>query len=319
MAEALYGPDGFFRTQAPGDHFRTSVHVSTEPAGDHRRPGPFVEAVHRLVRRHGCTTVVDVGAGRGELLAMLHRLEPALTLIGVEVADRPEELPEPIGWTDRMPEVSDALVLANEWLDNVPVDVVEVDRHGAVRLVEVHVETGGERLGAPVEGADLRWLQRWWPLEGAAPGSRAEIGRSRDEAWADVVTKVRDGLLVAIDYGHRRDDRPPGGSLTGYRRGHVVRPVPDARCDLTAHVAMDAVADAGERAGATDTALCTQADALRNLGVEVRRPSPALVESDPVGYLRALSRAAQASELLAPGGLGGFWWLCQTVRSKPTA
>ena len=68
MAEALYGTKGFFTRAAegPADHFRTSVHASPL----------FADALLRLIRRVdaelGCPArfqVVDVGAGRGELLA----------------------------------------------------------------------------------------------------------------------------------------------------------------------------------------------------------------------------------------------------------
>jgi SAM-dependent MidA family methyltransferase len=305
IESALYGPGGFFRTQAPADHFRTSVHVSPV----------YAEALLELVRRHGLSSVVDVGAGRGELLAALHRLEPDLGLCGVEVAERPPSLPDAVTWVGRLPEVSGALVIANEWLDNVPLDVVEVDARGVARLVLVDVASGEERLGDPVSGADEAWLRRWWPLDSAPPGARAEIGRPRDEAWASVVRRVRTGVLVAVDYGHRADERPLEGTLTGYRGGQVVPPVPDTSCDVTAHVAIDAVAAAGEAAGAERTTLARQGEALRGLGLDPRRPPLAMARTDPAGYLTALARASEQSELVAPGGLGDFWWL-QQVRAE---
>jgi SAM-dependent MidA family methyltransferase len=303
MSSALYGPDGFFRTQAPADHFRTSVHVSPV----------YAEALLTLARRHGLDSVVDVGAGRGELLTTLLQLDPELELYGVEVAERPSSLPAAVTWVGRLPEVSGALVVANEWLDNVPLDVAEVDADGVARLVLVDVTSadGEERLGDPVSGADEAWLRRWWPLDDAPPGSRAEIGRPRDEAWAEAVRRVREGVLVAVDYGHLAGDRPYGGSLTGYRGGQVVDPVPDGSRDVTAHVAIDAVAAAGEAEGATRTTLARQGDALRSLGLDPRRPPLAMARTDPAGYLAALARASEQSELVAPGGLGDFRWLQQ--------
>jgi hypothetical protein len=38
-----------------------------------------------------------------------------------------------------------------------------------------------------------------------------------------------------------------------------------------------------------------------------------LARSDPGGYVRALSAAGAAAELIEPGGLGGHWWLLHTV------
>src|SRR5262249_62244441 len=75
--------------------------------------------------------------------------------------------------------------------------------------------------------------------------SRAEVGAPRDAAWADAVRAVTRGLALAVDYGHLANGRPAFGSLTGFRDGRQVPPVPDGSCDLTAHVAIDSVAAAG--------------------------------------------------------------------------
>ena len=45
-----------------------------------------------------------------------------------------------------------------------------------------------------------------------------------------------------------------------------------------------------------------------------RSPPPVeLARADPVGYAGALAAAGEAAELLDPAGLGGFWWLVQSV------
>jgi SAM-dependent MidA family methyltransferase len=303
---ALYGPGGFFRTQAPADHFRTSVHVSEA----------FATALLRLVRAARLDTVVDIGAGRGELLAALHRLAPDLRLVAVELADRPSALPAAVIWTADLPSHLDGLVLANEWLDDVPADVAEVDGAGTVRLVEVDAVNGTERLGPPATRRDLGWLDTWWPLRGTPPGTRAEIGWPRDESWADVVRRLGRGIALAMDYGHLRAERPGTGTLTAYRSGRCVTAVPDGSCDITCHVAVDAVAAAGEQAGADATLLTRQRSALRALDVDTERPPLALAETDPAGYLRRLAGAGEAAELVATGGLGDFWWLLQTKRTE---
>ncbi len=239
-----------------------------------------------------------------------------------------------ITWCTAPPPNVTGLLFANEWLDNVPLDVVETDADGVPRHVLVR-EDGTEVLGALVgEGPDARWLSRWWP-PAAEPGLRAEIGRPRDTAWAAAVGTLSAGLAVAVDYLHLRAARPPYGTLTGFREGRQVPPVPDGSCDITAHVALDACADAGAArlvdgtgAGATPTVpggagpagrpprprLITQRDALRALGVRGERPPLALAASDPAGYVRALGAAGEAAELTAPGGLGDFGWLLQPVR-----
>jgi SAM-dependent MidA family methyltransferase len=299
---ALYGERGFFRRPGslPSHHFRTSVHA-----------GPvFAEAVRCLAHDAALTTVVDIGAGGGELLAALHARDPSLDLVGVDLAERPAGLPTEIAWQHEVPATTGALLIANEWLDDVPVEVVELTDDGW-RLLLVDPATGAERLGPPPADDDADWLATWWPAEAAEAGARAEVGRPRDVAWAAAVGRLTDGLAVAIDYAHDRGSRPPAGSLTGYRDGRQVPPVPDGSCDVTSHVALDACAAAGIGAGATATLLTTQRTALTALGVRRDSPPYELSRTDPAGYLRALTRAGEAAELTDPGGLGGFGWLLQ--------
>ncbi|MET8044994.1 SAM-dependent methyltransferase [Micromonospora sp. NPDC005215] len=417
MSRALYGPHGFFVAGAgPADHFRTSVHAS--PA--------FATALLRLVSQVDATLghpdrldVVDVGAGRGELLLTLLRLvasdsavevavgvsgeptrsgrsglippragspetltptasarrsldEPSsgtarpslaerVRFTAVEYAHRPENLPEEINWTSEIPAEITGVLLATEWLDNVPLDVA-VHTEDGWRYVLVDPESGAETRGDLVSPDDLDWLTEWWPSPGTLPSTdcdpnpgvtstdatsgsesgfgaarpaegssltarsrpgcpetphsdypRAEVGRTRDEAWVNAVRKIERGLAVAVDYGHLRDSRPTNGTLTGYRGGRQVPPVPDGSSDVTAHVAMDSVASAGAAVARCAYSLVPQREALRALGADGGRPPLSLAGTDPAGYVRALAAASAVAELTDPAGLGGHWWLRQPV------
>ncbi|RAO54005.1 hypothetical protein LUPAC06_04984 [Micromonospora saelicesensis] len=408
MASALYGPGGFFVAgTGPADHFRTSVHAS--PA--------FATALLRLISEVDSTLghpdrfdVVDVGAGRGELLRALAGLavgvsgeparsgrsglippragspetlpptasarrspdepslvaaRPSLTerirFTAVEYADRPENLPEEINWTSEIPAGITGVLLATEWLDNVPLDIA-VHTEDGWRYALVDPDTGAESVGELVSTDDLEWLTKWWPSPSSPPStdgdpnlratrsgatsesesgfgaarpaegssltarsrpgcpetphnnhSRAEIGRTRDEAWAQAVGKISQGLAVAVDYGHLRGTRPVDGTLTGYRGGRQVPPVPDGSSDVTAHVAMDSVASAGAAVARCAYSLVLQREALRALGADGGRPPLSLAGTDPVGYVRALAAASAVAELTDPAGLGGHWWLRQPV------
>jgi SAM-dependent MidA family methyltransferase len=305
--DALYGAAGFFRRESPAAHFRTSVHASPL----------FAAALVRLVREAGLDTLVDIGAGRGELVRAVHDLAPDLDLLAVEVAARPDDLPAEIAWTSALPESVEGLVVANEWLDNIPCHVVEMGPDGVARMVHVDAATGAESLGhrldhSAVPSSVSAWLDRWWPLDPSEAGTRAEVGSSRDAAWSEVVGRVTRGLAVAVDYGHTRGSRPPFGSLRSYRDGSEVDVLPDGSRDVTAPVAVDAVAD---RVGGR---VLTQRDALRRLGVTGDRPALALASSDPAGYVRALSVATEAAELTASGGLGDFAWVVSVVGEIPS-
>ncbi|MGX2996502.1 SAM-dependent methyltransferase [Streptomyces sp. JNUCC 64] len=378
----MYGPRGFYRRpEGPAGHFRTSVHASPLFAGAVAR---LLCRVDGELGRPAELAFVDLGAGRGELVAgVLAALPPEVAArtraVAVERADRPTGPGAPahrIEWRAEPPTGVRGLLFANEWLDNVPLDIAETDADGVLRQVLVTPD-GTESLGAPLReaaAADADWADRWWPLPAAgddgtdgygdgdqygygygygydgtdrdgvtddgptdnahrnrngdgdgdgygnttldgradrpAPGLRVEIGRTRDAAWAAAVATLSAGLAVAVDYAHDRAARPPYGTLTGFRAGREVPPVPDGSGDVTAHVALDSCALPG-----AETA--SQRAALRALGVSGERPPLALASRDPAGYVRALARAGEAAELTAPEGLGGFGWLLQPVGLAP--
>ena len=340
MQAALYGPGGFYvRGESPARHFRTSVHVS---------PG-YAAAVLELLRevdaglgRPERIDLVDVGAGQGELLEQVlaaaaeqvlaaaaeheppesgppgpgRGLAGRIAACAVEVAPRPAGLDPRIRW-ERVPPASiTGLVIASEWLDNVPLDVVELTPAGPA-VVQVDPVTGAERPHGRPDPADLAWIRDWWPLRGC--GERAEVGRTRCTAWAGVIRSIDRGVAVAADYGHLKAARPGCGTLTGYLEGRAVPAVPDGSRDITAHVALDACAEAGQAAGAGETVLITQRAALRALGLDAWRPPLALAASDPGGYALALCRASQDAELVDAAGLGGFGWLAQAVGTRMPA
>ena len=102
-AAALYGPTGFYRRAGPGPtaHFRTSVHASPLYAAALCR---LLGAIDEALGHPDPLDVVDVGAGRGELLLGLwaalgerrgEHSEPhgRVRLAGVELAPRPVDLP----------------------------------------------------------------------------------------------------------------------------------------------------------------------------------------------------------------------------------
>lgn len=278
--EALYGVDGFFLRERPGDHFRTSVTASVSYA---RAVRVLAGQVDDRLGRPDPYDVVDVGAGRGELLQALPDVPARWRLTAVERA------PDPavgLRWRTQVPALT-GLLIANEWLDAVPLDVVQ---DGRLVLVDV---LGHEQAGGPAPAELLDWCRRWWPA------GRAEVGLSRDRAWAAAVSQVQRGLAVAVDYGHLRATRR--STLTGYRAGRQVPPVPDGSCDITAHVALDSCA------AATGARLLTQRDALRGLGVS------GAVPPRRAAYAAALQQASDEAELLDPAGLGGFGWLVQEV------
>ncbi|WP_120321564.1 SAM-dependent methyltransferase [Catellatospora citrea] len=320
MRTALYGPDGFFVRERPADHFRTSA----QSPHFARAIAMLVADVDRALGSPEVFDLVDMGAGRGELLhgvlaALDAPLRARVRAVAVEVSARAHDAPESPGvavgldgtdlgrdpgpaadaavhsvmWRTDLPRGLTGLLLATEWLDNVPLDLA---RDGS------YLDTELNPCG-PLDAADAAWIERWWP---AGPDDIVEIGRSRDEAWADAFGALDAGLALAVDYGHRVGERPALPTATGFRNGREVPPAFDGSTDITCHVAVDSIA-----AGSVDRLLLDQRSALHRLGVTAQRPPLALASTDPIGYVRALAAASEIGELTAASGLGGHWWLAQ--------
>jgi SAM-dependent MidA family methyltransferase len=328
---AAFGPDGFYSAGAgarmwPHRFFRTSVHVG---AVFHAALATLLVEVDERLGQPAVLDVVDVGAGRGELLPGLLDALPGevarrVRAVAVDVHQPPDDLDPRVTWVvgaapDAVPRGIRGLVVSNEWLDDVPLDVVALDDDLVARLVLV-TRDGAETLGPSLDddaawaawGLDAAraraWVDRWWPLTreaSAYAGDRAEIGVSRDDAWREVVARLDAGTALAVDYGHHLEHHRRA-SLTGYYlAGRVTAPVPDGRVNLTAHVAVDAVAEAvGVR-----KAIRRQHEALRALGVSATLPPSSLAAHDPSAYADALVAASDAAELLDPSGLGAFAWI----------
>lgn len=310
---AATGPDGFWRTERPATHFRTAAGGTTILA----------ELVLALLSEHpGISTVVDIGAGDGELLADLGVAAPRLRLLGLELRPLPAHRPaiewrqgywdvhsaawcppvgDPVALRSVLPAGEPMAIVCSEWLDDLPAVVAERDATGWKELL---VGPDGQELaGPPVPAADRDWLERWWP---ARPGTRAESGRTRDTAWSAVIGCLRPagGLAVMIDYGHHRALRPAAGTLTGYQGGRQVPPRPSPAINLTAHVAVDSVQQAGADQGARTEFLITQREAVERLLPGSRRTA----ESGTLARLQAVGERR-----LLTDALGDHWWLVQSV------
>lgn len=297
--EALYGHRGFYRAQLPARQFAAATHP---PLG-----AVLAEAIWHTADALELSGVVDIGAGRGELIGALHAHRPDRPLLGVDVVDRPEGLPAGVGWLrgpggaplpDELVDLTDVLVVAHEWLDVVPCVIGQADADLVVREVLVDPATGREALGDPLGDAECAWQQRHWPV--AAEGDRVEVGLSRDLAWADLLSRVCRGAAIAIDSGHVLAGRPRTGSLAAHRGDAAVTPVPDGSCDLSAQVSVDSL---------THDEVHTQASAFERFGIWAPMPDPALARCDEAAYRRRLNRATSAAALTNPAGHGAFRWV----------
>ena len=288
----LTGANSFYRGHPPLEHFSTSISLGHELARH------LCEIIENL--DDGSPLIVtDVGAGGGQLITYLAEhlhSRPWIHLQAIDIRPPPVGLSPTISWLvadARTVNLSPAkrVLIAHEMLDDIPCERFEVDEFGIAHLIVV---SEGEIMMGPrltddagcaaldVDAFPLRqWLHHWWPPD--RPFMRGEIGLTRDTTWRHLTAGITDGLAIAVDYGHLRQERIAGtwdgGTLIGFAHGRARSAQLDGSCNLTAHVAFDSLATGVPRGDIT-----------------VRRQSQIL----------------HNQRLTKPGGLGDLLWLTQT-------
>lgn len=259
----MFGADGFYRTNRPEDHFRTAVTSGTQILD------LVTDYVTDVLGHHDHVWVHDFGAGSGQLLHDLHLrardrgFANRISLRGFDLRTRPSELDPSIAWTRvdlrralcDLPRIT-GVAIAHELLDDVPCPILEVGADGQPQVImAVDDEPVASQAPTGIEAttwADWRtWAAAWWPMD--RPLMRCEVGLPREHLWRAIVDHVTVGWALAVDYGHTKEERVVGtwdaGTCIGYRNGRAVAPRTDRRRNLTAHVAMDALAASTSDAG----------------------------------------------------------------------
>lgn len=298
----LYGPDGFYSTGGGagrrGD-FITSPEV-----------GPLfgelmVNACHRWWQDLGQPqpfTVVDLGTGPGTLLRSMQLALEARPyggeweLLGIDRAG-------PHGGMSLPDDLSRAVVLGNELLDNIPFRVVEMSEDGPL---ELFVRAGTEVLESAGDDAAVN---RVLALPGVAElpaGTRLPVQAGAAELVDDLLAR-RPARLCLLDYGETSTATlaARGGWLRAFRGHERISDVlrEDVAFDITTDVALDQLPEI--------TTVSTQADFLADNGIEQ------LVEEGRAYWrenaarpdltaLRFRSRISEAEALLDAEGLGSW-------------
>lgn len=307
MERCLYGPDGFYTTHGVAGRGRGDFITSPEV-------GPLFGAVlanaldawWESAGRPDPWTVYDVGCGPNTLLKAIRKARPAgerpWRLIGVDrarpdvpqtgaassdsatgVVERRSELPE---------DLTGAVVLGNELLDNLPFRIIERGTDGRWR--EVFVEGGEEQLMPTDARLDM------------AAGARAPL-LSEATRWCRSVIARRPSHVCLFDYGAATTAElaKRGGWLRTYRkhqRGGDPLAEP-GRWDITVDVAVDQLP-----AGAF---VDTQAGFLRRWGIDTlvhegREHWRANAARPDLQAIAMRSRISEAEALTDPDGLGSW-------------
>jgi SAM-dependent MidA family methyltransferase len=325
MAEALYGPGGFYESTPVGDrgHFVTSPHV--HPVFS-RLVGAAVEELWRALGRSEPLRVVEVGAGDGtlgrELVDGFARAGIALDYAAVEESEGAREalaaLEAHVARSlVELDPLDGGVVLANELLDNLPfrrlrrrgdrlVEVrVGLDREE--RLVEVEAPAAPDALDAAVDVA----------------GDGEIVVPTGAFAFVDELgTWMRRGYALLVDYGAPSG---PAGEVHGYRDHRVLSDVlsDPGSVDVTAGVDLGAVSARARASGLDAFGPVRQSAALSALGVEewmraeLARQGDLLTSDRGTEAVRAWEGRNRARLLVDPAGLGGLWWLLLSTPGLP--
>jgi NADH dehydrogenase [ubiquinone] 1 alpha subcomplex assembly factor 7 len=226
----------------------------------------------------------ELGPGRGTLAADALRMMRAAGFRGevhlVETSPLLREVQRkavPDGrWQDSIDDLParPLLLVANEFLDALP--------------IRQHV--GGVERRVVIDGGGLAFDR---------DGEIVETSPARDEAIGSVASclAAKGGAAIVIDYGHERS--APGDTLQAVRR-HGFAPVlaNAGEQDLTAHVDVQAVAEAARDAGAAVTPLVAQGEWLIRLGIEARAQALARANPDRANDMQiALERLTSRDQM----------------------
>lgn len=258
MQAALYHPEfGYYRRHRDpfgvrGDYYTAEQVQPVYGILLHR----FAERVWKELGRPERFCVVELGAGRREM-------EPYFAAWDYW----------PVEFGDPLPQSFSGLVLANEFFDALPVEVV-VWRSGQWRLKRV--DWDGQRfcwVESDGVGADVECVLDELQLE-PEEGQVVEV-RPAIRWWVEeIARRLQRGCLLVVDYGYTREElrRFPEGTLVGYFRHMVIQDVlaNPGEHDITAHVCFSHLERAAGSVGFERRRFCSLARFLIELGEEDR-------------------------------------------------
>jgi len=311
MDACLHDPqDGYYAVRpglgAAGD-FITAPHVS-QMFGE--LIGLWAASVWTDLGQPAKVRLVELGPGDGTLMSDLLRAGRAapgfLAAAEVWLVETSAPLRErqkaalgdhPIRWASRLEEIPTdrpIILIANEFLDCLPIRqaawegerwrerMIGLDDSGALVF-----SASPKPLGLRLPEADEAWGVFEWS------DALTDFGRK-----IGVLIARASGAALFIDYGR---DRPEYGDTLQALRGHAKEGVFDnpGHADLTAHVDFPAFAEAARAAGARGSAIRTQGNFLRALGIEAR--ADALIRANPESTARI---GRQLCRLIDPEAMG---------------
>ena len=197
------------------------------------------------------------------------------------------------------------IILANEFFDSLPVEILSPQ--GSLRI-STQLKPGQNsrfiETWAPSSAEELAFTDRY--SVHPEPGERIEIPLLAQQRMSSLVSSMRRGVFVAIDYGYTRQEQLAGrhrSTLMAYRQ-HSATPDPyeaPGEQDITAHVNFTALTAAMKENGMDVHPLLTQSQFLMGIG-EVNQFAD-VFEECRLPQERA-KVGLQLKHLVSPAGMG---------------
>jgi SAM-dependent MidA family methyltransferase len=286
MSLCLTHPEyGYYVTRDPfgsGGDFTTAPEVS-QIFGE--LLGLWALSIWRILGEPEKVHLIELGPGRGTMMRdalraakVLPKFRSALSVHMVEISPTLEQLQRnglsdagvPVAWHRSLLDVPEGptIILANEYLDALPVHQVVKQRDGWHERVIGLNSNGNFALGLSPD--PLPQFDRFMPskIKDAPVGA---IFEWRNDLYAfDIARRVRtNGAALIIDYGHVETD--VGETLQSVNEHAFADPLSaPGQADITAHVDFFIFGEAAESMGAAVQGPVTQGQFLRELGIEAR-------------------------------------------------
>jgi len=241
-------------------------------------------------------SILEVGAGSGKMAAaILAHLESLNRLpthyyileLSADLRQRQQQYIEEnvpslaarVIWLDNIPENLNAVVLANELLDAMPVVRFRKEQQGISleHVVDVNGEFQLNYIQDENDATYQRAKKRIEEIESETArietGYISEINFNAEDWLVSIAEKLDKGIIVLMDYGYPRHEyyhpqRNKGSLTCFYRHRHHNNPFlyPGLQ-DLTAHIDFSAIAECGVKTNLSLLGYTTQSHFLFGAGI----------------------------------------------------
>ncbi|MGC6426545.1 MAG: SAM-dependent methyltransferase [Akkermansiaceae bacterium] len=272
MADALYGPRGYYTTPRPilgrqGDF--TTTPKLTETLS--KAIASWIKS--RWIHHGQKLPVIELGPGDGSLAKSIrgqfsHLARRKLNYHFVEISPhlRERQLAAVKGQATSHPTLTEAfqtagnkaLILSNEFFDAFPVRIFKKEVQG---FSELYLENAKEIWQPTALLPNSTFFENDWPA-----GQRLEVAESIHTWMTDQLAQLNSGSLLSIDYGNTADKvyhRRPMGTLRAYAHHQLLVPpatyLNPGKQDLTFDVNFSDLSQWASELGITQLTLESQA------------------------------------------------------------